>query len=373
MPAPDDYIPVLRLKQAERDALCKVEPTIRKHITPLFELIMPSPKRDKDDYKKVLADSKTMLLDRLPKYAADINKCCTQGSALIDVHLIDGELRARTLKTILESVDKQVSLIPVTHIIPVLSTDADNDTRHVAIEYALTSGNGLCIRIDRFNLNNADLGVVITQFISSNKLSVESTDLLIDLGVISPDDKAEELAAQLAILPYLDRWRTFIVTGGAFPKDLSDIEKHSQKQIDRYDWRLWNDLNAQPTLTRKPMYSDYTIQHPIYLGQIEGVINTSASLRYTDEEKWEVTRGEGLRNEKGAGYKQYPAIAQLVKQQSYFKGATYSDGDHYIDDMAKDDNTRTGNPMTWLKAGINHHLTLVVKALASRTSDKGSS
>ena len=31
------------------------------------------------------------------------------------------------------------------------------------------------------------------------------------------------------------------------------------------------------------------------LANIDGVINTSASLRYTDDEQWEITRGEGLK------------------------------------------------------------------------------
>ncbi len=32
-----DYVPVLRLKQAECDALSGIEPTLRNHITPLIE------------------------------------------------------------------------------------------------------------------------------------------------------------------------------------------------------------------------------------------------------------------------------------------------------------------------------------------------
>lgn len=369
----EKYVPVLRLKQAERDALCTTEPSIRQHITPLFELIMPAPKRDKNDYKTVLADSKTMLFSRLPKFAQDINKCCAQGAALIDVHLIDGELRAKTLKTILDTVDStSVTLIPVTHIIPVLSTDADIETRRVAIEYARSSGNGLCVRIDRFNLNDANLSEVINDFLSASKLTASDSDLLIDLGIIGVDDKATEIATQLSKLPHLDQWRSFIVTGGAFPKDLSDIEKHSQKQIIRYDWQLWNDLEKNAKLRRKPIYSDYTIQHPLFFGHIDGALNTSASVRYTDDDKWEITRGEGLKNPEGAGHGQYPAIAQLLTQQPYYKGADFSSGDSYIADRAKPDNKNTGNPTTWLKAGINHHITLVAKTLASRISGKES-
>jgi hypothetical protein len=360
-----NYVPILRWKQAERDALAKIAPTVRESITPLFELIMPAPKREKGDYKTVLADSKTVLTARLEKTIEDINKCCFQGAAFIDVHLIDGDVRAQTLKKILDSASNaNPTLIPVTHIIPVLSTEADTLTRSLATDYARSSGNGLCIRIDRFNLGDSNLAEVINNFVSANNLQIENTDLLIDLGVIGAMDKVDIVAEQLSKLPHLDKWRSFIVSGGAFPKDLSEFEKHSQQQVPRLDWRLWSDLNTQTSLIRKPTYSDYTIQHPIYFGHIEGMINTSASIRYADVNLWEVSRGEGLQNKDGAGHMQYPALAQLLVGQSFFKGADYSFGDSYIADRAKPDNKNTGNPTTWLKAGINHHITLVVQERA---------
>jgi len=55
-----NYIPVLRWKKAERDALAGLDVKIRENITPLFELIMPAPKRDKGDYNKILSDSKAV-------------------------------------------------------------------------------------------------------------------------------------------------------------------------------------------------------------------------------------------------------------------------------------------------------------------------
>lgn len=365
MPTIQDYVPILRWKQAERDGLSKIAPNVRERITPLFEFILPAPKRDKNDFNVVLADSKAVLLSKLDKVVTDINKCCFQGSALIDVHLLDGEIRAHTLKRILDSSSNaNPTLIPVTHIIPVLSTEADIETRKVAVDYARKSGNGICIRIDRFNIEDADLGQVIMDFVNGNGLSAASTDLLIDLGVVSGQDSADALAAKLAKLPYLNEWRTFIVSGGAFPKDLSELEKHSHAQLPRHEWGLWKALSTQPALPRKPVFSDYTIQHPIYYGHVDGIMNTSASIRYTDLDYWEVDRGEGVRNEKGAGYNQYPALAQILVSQNFYKGSDYSFGDNYISERAQMNNKSTGNATTWLKAGINHHLTLVAQERA---------
>lgn len=364
-----NYIPVLRWKKAERDALATLDTRVRENITPLFELIMPAPKRDKGDYNKILSDSKAVLQANLPSTIEALNKCCPMDStAFVDVHLIDGGLRSATLKQILGDAleSSSTTLIPVTHIIPVVSTDADIATRKVAVDYAVRSDNGLCIRIDRYSLDDENLCQVINTFVAQNKLDISKTDLLIDLGIIDENDDANTVANQLSKLPSIDSWRTVILSGGAFPKDLSEFEKHSHNQVTRHDWRIWNELRHNTKLPRYPYYSDYAIQHPIFYGQIAGT-NTSASVRYADNNQWEVSRGEGLRNKNGAGHQQYPALAQLIIGQNYFKGESFSAGDKYITERAAD-SSKTGNPTTWLKAGLNHHLTLTAKQLA--TSDE---
>lgn len=367
---PQDYVPILRWKRAEKSALTKLDPEIRKHVTPLFEFIMPAPKTDKKDYKSILEDSRTVFNNKLLKTMSELNECCTDGSVFIDVHLVEGALRANTLQYILDSAeDSNAILIPVTHIIPEDSTNADSLTRAVAIEYARTSGAGLCIRIDRISLDDKRLASIINHFLDSNELNIENTDILVDLGIVSTNDDPANVAKQLANIPNISNWRNFIVSGGAFPKDLSEFESHSHQTLPRYDWKLWSGLSNSEYLSRVPVYSDYTIQHPIHYEITPGV-NVSASVRYTGDDQWNVMRGEGLRNERGAGYRQYIAHASIMITQAFFKGANYSFGDGYIFELAQPNNSNTGNPETWLKAGINHHITLVVKQCANSSSNK---
>ena len=92
----------------------------------------------------------------------------------------------------------------------------------------------------------------------------------------------------------------------------------------------------------------------------------SASVRYTNTEKWEILRGEALHyikknGEKGPGYKQYLAHAQEITKQPFYKQADYSFGDSEINRIATPKNDKTGNPQIWLTIGINHHLTLVAR------------
>ena len=74
--------------------------------------------------------------------------------------------------------------------------------------------------------------------------------------------------------------------------------------------------------------------------------------------KGRALRPSGLKKKKSPGFSQYPAQARLLSTQLEFFGKDFSAGDAYIAEKGKDLNTKeTGNPMTWLRAGINHHLT----------------
>ena len=71
-------------------------------------------------------------------------------------------------------------------------------------------------------------------------------------------------------------------------------------------------------------------------------------------------RGEGLKSDDGPGNAQYPAEAQLLCEMDEFCGAGFSRGDSYIQETSQQPNG-PGNPYTWLRAGINHHMTYATR------------
>lgn len=359
----ENYVPILRWKQAEKAALAKLDSEIHARTTPFFEFIMPGPVRDKDDFKKIIIDPRTRFRLDVPKIIKEINKCHSSGSAFIDMHLIDWDMKNEAFEYVLSrSREANAALIPVTYIFPDQSTQADMDMRNIAVKYAKQNGTGLCVRIDRSSLNDDMLAENIENFLHTNNLNVSTTDLFIDLGIVDSSDSVAEIEKMLARLPLIDQWRSFVLSGGAFPKDLTEFEKHSHPEIPRFDWLLWRDIRDRKKISRIPTYSDYTIQHPVFYGNVSS-INVSASVRYTNDTQWDIIRGEGLRNEDGAGHAQYIAHAKLLIQQDFFKGSGYCFGDDYIVERAQPDNKNTGNPMTWIRAGINHHIALTVKSL----------
>ncbi len=92
-------------------------------------------------------------------------------------------------------------------------------------------------------------------------------------------------------------------------------------------------------------------------------MNVSASIRYTTTDDWLVMRGEGLKNKNGPRHAQYAANAQLLVERKEFCGSDFSEGDAYIWRAAHGENAGPGNPEAWLRAGLNHHLTFVVRQI----------
>ena len=249
---------------------------------------MPAPSITRQDDKIIVTKTrKEKFLEDLPDVAKNLLKACGQMPTFIDVQQLDSDIRASSLDQILTS-SSELNLfsIPVTYIIPVMGTDADTATRAIAVNYAKSSGHGLCIRIDNSHLKDLNLSSHIANFVKENQLDIKETDLLVDLRVIDQDTDTTDIVKKLNNLPDLQKWRSFIVAGGVFPKDLTDFTAGEVHPLDRLDWKLWNELRGK--LPRSPLFSDYTIQHPFY--EYVAAIG-SASVRYTADGQWWIFRG----------------------------------------------------------------------------------
>jgi hypothetical protein len=120
---------------------------------------------------------------------------------------------------------------------------------------------------------------------------------------------------------------------------------------------------------RQANYGDYTIQYGMFPKPLNDA-NFSASIRYTADDYWVIMRGESVRNKRGPGFAQWPANAQLLCERSEFCGASFSYGDEYIARMSRQ-TKNPGSATTWLCAGINHHLTFVVRQIDNLFKNSG--
>jgi hypothetical protein len=210
-------------------------------------------------------------------------------------------------------------------------------------------------------IQSADFAERIIELLNYLGVNVSDADCVIDYKVWQQG--ASTIASLSDRVPNINGWRTFTVASGAFPRDLTGFTV-GQHALPRFDWMGWRaQISNGPIPQRLPAFGDYTIQHAQFAEPPERA-NFSASIRYTGSDHWVIMRGESVFQDNGPGYAQWPANAQLLCARSEYCGPSFSSGDQYIFQMGAQ-TLRPGNPETWLRAGINHHISFVVRQIAN--------
>lgn len=346
---PPYYVPVLRWKRAEQRALGAIMVPERDYITPLVELVP----RDYEAKKSGVVPTIPQVAD---KQATAIARNWHDRPMYVDCGLLPPRLRRDSRNHPLGhlarlATEGGLKLIPVADL---RMTPAEVI---VLADAATLLGQGSAIRLKPADLWDRTLGERVEALVGGLRHGTLSVDVLIDYEIT--DSGAPAIASVVKRLGGRGHWRTVAAISGAFPKDLTGFSpgEHLHPRGDLTWWRS-QAPGGQPPCA----FGDYAIQHPIF-SEPPGRANFSASIRYATEEHWVVMRGEGVFNDDGPGFAQWPANAQLLCDRTEFCGSQFSDGDRYISAMGQQAET-TGNAETWLRAGLNHHMVYTSRQIA---------
>lgn len=345
------YVPILRWKQAERYALRDLDDEARKGITPLVQLVPES----------IATRKRTPSLRRtLGKVAADMRECWGTRPLLVDLRHVDPALCVETEHALVylahQARANSVSLVPATGL------RRDTAYQRAVRQVAADDGRGICLRLLRNDLANPSLRSEVLRLLRQFSLEPQQVDVVLDIEC--HDSSYPDFASLSSLVPEIRRWRSFAVASGAFPPDLTQWRQPGTYRVPRQDWLSWlGETELVENQPRRPAFSDYGIYHPTYKPP-PGFPNFSASIRYTCDDEWLILRGEGVRNEGGAGFAQYPANAELLCGMPEFRGAAFSAGDAHIAHEVGN-YAHPGRASDWLQAGFSHHMTFVVRQIAN--------
>lgn len=357
------YIPILKWKRAEQGALESLTGENKKNITPLIQFVMPKQK-PQDTLESVVTKFKKLL----PLIPDRIIEVWGKSPIFVDFSLLfTTELKIDSIKSILMAGNqKQAIFIPVVHL------NDDAEIKNTICLLANEIKSGLCLRLVCSDFSDlTKLNSDINDFISKNKIDKNDVDLLVDIKELEGDGEKYKKYFELSqnIVDLL-KWRTFIFSGSAFPKDLSQCKIDEENLIPRVEWKKWKELYSNESVQRKPSFSDYTIQYPIY-EEISQFFHPTSSIKYTLAEDWLIMKGKRQK------FELYLAsAAELIKDNRYY-GENFSSGDKHIAEKAKHfpkymeeknkgvDIKGTGSTETWLVAGINHHMTVAATQIAN--------
>lgn len=345
------YVPILKYKSAEMDSLVRLEESERRRITPLIALC--------PNVIDVMATKNLTVRGLFQEITLKIGRSWGFSPFFIDFDLID-PLINQPKSSMVEFADvaRSISLqhVPVTSL-------SRYESHSAALRTVLAKDKrGVCLRLTESDVTKPTLPLLVSGFLSALRVTPSEVHMLVDLKVAG--ESTLSIDTICGKVPSLNRWKTFTVASGAFPVDLSELKKNDVYRLPRIDWLNWSRgvMELGPGV-RLPSYADYSIQHPIYKPPPPG-FKVSASIRYDSTEEWIIMRGEALSSDNWDGNRQYLAEAKILSQMPEFCGRDFSYGDEYIYDMGNQAK-RTGNPYTWLRAGISHHLVFAVRQVAN--------
>ena len=349
------YVPILKGKMGEYQALQEISATDKAAFTPLIEVPPIQWNFSKDAPAKTIDAHLEPVAKHLRKAWGEEHPLFIDLLLTPDDSIIGADhMLAHVLNQCREV---NVQTIPVTTL-----------TRHADYQAATkqanaTDGRGICLRLKMDDFERGTIDTEINDLLTEQEVTKEQVDLIVDIESI-PDSRPSvylmAIKGMIGSLPDMNDWRTLTLASSAFPANLTDFDRDIISQTSRTDWFLWNTLAQNPGSLRVPTFGDYGISHPITPELDPRIMQASASIRYTSEEYWLVVKGRGVRM---SGFEQFRLLSDKLINRNEYSGEGFSWGDGFIKKCA-DRTEGTGNLTTWRKVGTNHHIKYVIDQLS---------
>ena len=366
------YAPILKWKAAEIGALHDLTKEQKKIVAPVFEFVRPLKISDKEIRDGVKSPEDKLLRVLSESIPEDILKKWGDGRPFFaDFTLIFPEdLRKKFAEEFCKNSEKRhLEFISVVN----LSADSSDYQKHIVKLVNSYASSKLCIRLNSAEIQDVDMAnSLLRQFLSTSNLVRPNVFLLVDLKEKTSDDMYNMAFNNIQKIEGVAEYANVILAGGAFPKDMSQYKKDEEDNHQkREDWNGWVS-RAKNSIARTPVFADYTIRHPVY-DEIVIKYQSTATIKYTTKDRWNIYKGA-----KGK-FDNYLAYASILRVSPDFYGAEFSAGDLFIDKkgeyfptyMEEVNNSidgkvgGTGSTEQWLRAGINHHIAVVVDQISN--------
>jgi hypothetical protein len=350
------YVPMLKWKQGEYQALLRLDPAIKNNVTPFVDIPPIGWDFEEQRLKKTVDD-------HLMGFGKKLKIKWGKKPIFIDLVLLGQNERMSNDKHPVEYIfsdarDHSNNAIPVT------AFDRDTPYQMAVKNVVDLDKNGLCIRLSFSDLVKGDTDLKLISMTEYLGVAISNIDIVLDLVAPSFQPLSNFVTAlRSAILSIknIQNCRSFTIAATAFPETMGGLNL-GENLVDRGEWQLFYEYRSLISDREKqPQFGDYTISHPDVVNLDMRYIKPAASLRYTIDDMWLIVKGRNVRDYK---FRQYVEMCQLVVNSGHFANSDYSMGDKYIYDCSED-NESTGTLTTWRWVGVNHHITKVVNDLAN--------
>lgn len=353
----DTYVPALRWRQGEYQALFRLRSAVKDRVMPLitvppveFDFELWQPKKTVHEHVHPFIERFLAKWGKRPAWLA-LDTMIAQGRMNDGSHPLDYLLSGLRRKDAI--------------VLPALPVEIDSDTMDAAARAAALDSQGAAAILRLEDLMGGNPRRAIANFASSLGIDLSELDVIIDLGAPNFEPYrafATALTAALRRLGNLQEVRNLVLIGTAIPDSFAQLAKGSD-EIPRHEWLFYQELlNAMPSGMRKPIYGDHTTVHPDFTARDMRFVKPAGKITYTGPTSYGTRKGKAFR---GNEEQMYDHCHAIVNEPNFgFRGARFSLGDQYIANCASR-TVGTGNQTTWKWVAINHHITAVADDLAT--------
>lgn len=356
----DMYVPALKWRQGEYQALTRLASEVKDRIVPLITIPDVEFDFEHGRLKKTVHEHVHPFVLRYHKKWCGRTAWIGLTSSIAAGRMNDGEHVFDYVFDGLRSYGETA--------IPVLPLDADVVTLAAVQRVVMQDGQGAGAIVRLEDLMAGGVEAKIVSLARRAGAFLAETDVVVDLR--APNFEPYSLFASalwqaLVQLGDLGRFRNVVLLSTAIPESFRMIAKGTD-EVPRHDWLFYQVfLQKTPPGVRRPNYGDYTIVHPDFKALDMRMVKAAAKVIYTTSKSWGTRKGGAFRDDPSQMRQHCWEIMRDTRFE--FRGAGYSYGDKYIEGCAAGVES-TSNLTRWKDVGINHHMTMVVRGLANLVS-----
>lgn len=333
------YVPILRWKRGEQQALAHLTENVKSKTLPLLEF------PDNTDLTKIKNSIEACWKD-MPFLFYYPPTWYEEG---------DFDFPESYTNLITEYV---VPLVNDTLGIPVIDLSLAEHT-----DWGKINRNGIAMRVR--NNEFGEIDNILGPLFSNKHLKREETDLILDLQHVTADDlfaKSSVLKAAFTDIVNANEYRSIIIASCSFPKALSALEYGKINKFHRTESEIYElSKKLKEKFDFNYFYADYG---PTDLSDTIFVVGMMPNfkIKYTTFDDYLYIKGLSIKKG-GLDINNVRLLSQTLVESNNYSGSDFSWGDEMIYKIANGVITSPGNLGTWVGYSMNHHISLMTELI----------
>lgn len=352
------YMSTLRMKMGEMEGLSWLRGDVADCVIPNL-IVPPAKERSSSSQESLFVESKA-----IPDVGGVLAKYWVHRPAFVDPRVLFKEYGTENAVSWLPAIFSRARNLSVIAI-PVSSLVTLETMGVAAFKAAISRGDGLKFGLSILSgdMTDPNVGTRVQAVLTGLSLRASECAVIADFtdaDLSEPSFVAPIIHGALEQLQGLGQWQMIVFQGTHYPE--KNPAKPGQTFIQpRNEWHAWTKaVKFDPLTAQQMVFGDFAADSA-KIDFKAGRAQAIRHCRYTTSSDWFVTRGD----REGSDYEVMKDVFERIVDSGEFSGATFSNADAYIYDVARNNSPKAGNATTWRQVNTTHHITQVVADIAT--------